>query len=660
VNQRSVIYDLETYPNIFTAAFFCTDTSLGYLFEISDRANQLPALFNFLNHLQNANTILVGYNNLAFDYPIIHAILDTGYETTYDRIYEFAQEIIDTDYNERFKHTIRRPLIKQLDLMKIHHFDNVSKATSLKTLEINMRMDSVEDLPFPPGSVLSDQQKDILIKYNWHDIHATWEFWGQSTKEIKLRQRLSIVYGMDFTNHSNTKIGSDLCTMKLQDSGIACYESIDGYKTKRQTIRESIPLADCIFDYIYLEHSEFKRIKAYLSQQIVTETKGVFNNLTASVNGIDYIVGTGGLHGSVDNQTLYSDDDYVIVDVDAKAFYPSIAIHNKVYPEHLGIGFCETLDNLIKERATYPKGSPESSGLKEAGNATYGNSGNPYSIFYDLKYLLTTTINGQLLLFMLIEQLIKTPGLSMIQANTDGVTYRVPRQHLSYTRDICRWWERVTGLVLEEAFYSRMFILNVNSYIAEYEDGTLKRKNKFAYGNDLQWHQNHSMQIVAKACEAVLIDDQDLAEFIYNHADLLDFTLQTKVPRNSHLETSSGQQLGNIVRYVITTDGYQLTKVSPPTGEPGAYKRANKLTDVYFNQIMAEIGPGIWDERIHTNNKSVYRTRRIGINAGHNVTICNHIEQLTTAAIDYEFYISEAEKLLNPLYTNQNKDIVIS
>ena len=658
--KPTYIYDLETYPNIFTAAFFNVDTHLGYLFEISDRVNNLTRLLYFCTYLQKTNATLVGYNNLAFDYPIIHAIMHAimheNEVVTVEGLYDFSQDIINTPYQDRFRHTIRSPLIRQIDLLKIHHFDNVSKATSLKTLEINMRMDNVEDLPFPVCNVLNDHQKDQLIRYNWHDVHATWQFYKESSKPIALREKLSSLYGIDLTNHSNTKIGSDLCVMKLEAAGINCYEFIDGYKTKRQTIRDSIKLSDCIFNTIQLEHPEFKRIHDYLKQQTVTETKGVFNDLVAHVDGVDYVVGTGGLHGSVTNQIIVSNQTHVIVDVDVKGYYPSLAIINQVYPEHLGIEFCETLESLIAERSSYPKGSPENMGLKEAGNATYGNSGNRYSVFYDLKYLLTTTINGQLLLFMLIEQLLKTPGLTMIQANTDGVTYRVPHQQLEQTRMICKWWERITGLVLEEVFYRRMCILNVNSYIAQYDDGGLKRKNKYAYGNDLEWHQNHSMQIVAKACEAVLIRGEDLKEFIYNHTDLLDFALQTKVPRNSHLETSDGTRLGNIIRYVITTDGYQLVKVSPPKGEQGAYKRANSLTDEYFDTIMDQIGPGVWDQRIHTKNQSRYSTRRININSGFKVTVCNDVAVLTKAQINYDFYISEANKLLKPLTKSQDQD----
>ena len=92
----------------------------------------------------------------------------------------------------------------------------------------------------------------------------------------------------------------------------------------------------------------------------------------------------------------------------------------------------------------------------------------------------------------------------------------------------------------------------------------------------------------------------------------------------------------------------------PAKGIPGEFKRANGLTDgyynsikndEYYNRIKEEFG-NVWDERIHTKNKSVYEERRIGIQTGYNVCICNDLNQLPTIDIDYDFYITQAEKLI--------------
>lgn len=644
------VYDLETYPNIFTAVFYHVESNTGYQFEISDRVNQYNELMQLIKHCKTNSDEWIGFNNLYFDYPIIDEIMN-GEPSHIDSqgIYELAMQLINTGWGQGWKNQIKNPKIPQIDLFKIHHFDNDARATSLKTLEMNMRLKRVRDLPFSPGVILNDQQKDILLEYNWDDVYATFEFYKRSIKHIELRKKLEEIYSVKCINSSNAKIGSDLCVLKLKESGIDCYQRVDGRSIKRQTPRESIDLSECIFSYVLLEHPEFVRIKNYLQNQTVTGTKGIFTDLEFWIDDVRYKVGMGGLHASVESQVFESNSEWVIIDVDAAGFYPQMAIKNQLYPEHLGIGFCDTLDQLMRERKQYPKGSAENAGLKEAGNATYGNSNQKFSVFYDPKYTLTTTISGQLTLFMLIEQLMKVPELRMVQVNTDGVTYFVKRQYLEHTRKICNWWEQVTRMTLEENIYKRMFILNVNSYIAECENGNLKRKKDFAYGDDLDWSQNFSMQIVAKACEAVLIRNEDLEEYIYSHDDLFDFCLHTKIPRSSYAELENGQRVDNVIRYIVSTDGQSLTKVSPPIGTPGEFKRANKLTDEYFNSVMNEIGPGVWDQRIHTKNKSKYDIRRTAINAGYKITVCNDADEMNHVSIDYSFYIAKCKKILSQL-----------
>lgn len=193
-------------------------------------------------------------------------------------------------------------------------------------------------------------------------------------------------------------------------------------------------------------------------------------------------------------------------------------------------------------------------------------------------------------------------------------------------------------------------------YDPEGNSGKVKRIGAYAHvtaeenpgTRELPWHKDWSARVVAKAAEAALVHGQDIRDFITNHGDIYDFFLRTKVPRNSSLEWG-GQKVSNIVRYYISTDGDVLEKVMPSSGTPGQYKRANKLTDAYFNQVMAEIGPGVWDERIHTKNKSVYEERRSGIHTGWNVMLCNNLQGMTFNDLNHEWYIQQAEKLVKPL-----------
>ncbi|MCZ9287024.1 hypothetical protein OM258_17885 [Escherichia albertii] len=612
------VHDIENYPNVFLFGAIHALTETPYIFEISHRRDDRQAFYLFTEYLREHRAEEVGYNNLGYDYPVQHSILNNIMYITNADIYKKGDSIINAGDENRFAHMVWEKdwIVPQLDLYKIHHFDNQAKRTSLKTLEFNMRMENIEDLPFTPGTYLTDSQIDTLRQYLIHDLKATLMFYKHSKKLIDFRRELSAKYGRNFMNHNDTKIGKDYFIMELEKSGIQCFEP--GSRKPRQTHRLSIALNSVIFPYVRFEQPEFNRVLNWLRQQVITETKGVFTDLSADINGFSFDFGTGGIHGSIESQTIRSTENYVIIDLDVASFYPNLAISNELYPAHLGKQFCTIYKNVYDMRSSYPKGTPENAMLKLALNGVYGDSNNVYSPFYDPAYTMAITINGQLLLCMLAEELLKIPGLSMIQANTDGLTVYVPRVFTGQVEQVRHTWEKLTRLQLEEAIYDVMFIRDVNNYIAVYEGGKkVKRKGAYCHSVDLGWHQNHSMQVVAKAAEAALVHNKDIRDFITSHEDIHDFMLVTKVPRNSKLLWGD-KQVQNITRYYVSTDGAPLTKVMPPLAK-----------SLKLNPDAPE--------------------RRMSVCKGWLTTECNDMKRFNRATLNYDFYIKEAEKLVAPL-----------
>lgn len=459
------IYDIETYPNIFTCAILHAATGAKWLFEISDRINMSESFIKFLFQLQRCNAEMIGFNNLHFDYPVIHYIAITP-NVTVDDIYIRAMDIISG--RPQIPIWENQHIVKQIDLFKINHYDNKAKSTSLKALEFAMRMESIQDLPIEPGTWLTSEQQDELISYNWHDVEATIWFYVRCLEQIKFRKELSEKYDKNFTNMSDSKIGSEIFIKKLNDAGIATHCRINGKREVINTKRNKIHLYECIPDYIQFERPEFQKILQRFKDttMIGTNVKALFKNLSTEIDGLEYVFGAGGQHACRSGY-FASDDYYIIVDQDVASMYPSIAIANGYYPEHLTQAFSSIYKELVNERKRVGKKSIMGAGLKISANGTYGNSGNEYSPFYDLRYLLRTTLTGQLTLSMLVEQIIKIPDCTMIQTNTDGITYKIPRVYLPQVELVTKWWESVTGLELEDAYYSRMWLADVNNYIAE-------------------------------------------------------------------------------------------------------------------------------------------------------------------------------------------------
>ncbi|MGL5729173.1 MAG: hypothetical protein ACRCYD_15135, partial [Plesiomonas sp.] len=167
--------------------------------EISDRRNDWVAFSEFVHGLGRSGARGVGFNNLGFDYPVVHWIVH-NIGCTVAGIYQHAMSIIKSD--DKFGSMIwdSDMIFPQIDLYKICHFDNKAKSTSLKALEIVMRSRNVRDLPFPVGTILDDAQKDVLLSYNKHDVTETLKFMVRILPEIHLRERLSETYNCNMMN----------------------------------------------------------------------------------------------------------------------------------------------------------------------------------------------------------------------------------------------------------------------------------------------------------------------------------------------------------------------------------------------------------------------------------------------------------------------------
>lgn len=466
-----IIYDIETYPNCFTLAAEHADYPLQWSFEISDHRNDSAQIVEFVQWIANQGGRMVGFNNIGFDYPVLHVLLQMKVCTA-QILYNKAMSIIRAQDSDRFASMIYPSdrWCEQIDLFKIHHFDNKARATSLKVIEFNMRSSTIEDLPFPVGQPLSVEQILVLKKYNTHDVTKTKEFYQVTKPMIAFRETLTKKYQRDFMNHNDTKIGKDYFIMELEKSGVSCYDYGAKGRTPKQTPRPVIALKDAILPWIQFEQPEFQRVLNEMKATVITETKGAIKGMTAVVNGFKFIFGTGGIHGSVENCCVQSNDEWTIESRDVSSYYPNMAIANRFYPQHLGEKFCDIYLSLYEQRKQYPKGSAENAMLKLALNGTFGDSNNKFSVFYDPLFMLRITINGQLLLCLLAENLLKIEGLELVMVNTDGLEFRVRKSKLDDVDRVCDWWCNVTKLQLESAKYQKMFVRDCNNYIGVYEE----------------------------------------------------------------------------------------------------------------------------------------------------------------------------------------------
>lgn len=141
IDKKVVVYDIEVLKNCFTYTDYNIHTKEINQFVLHKDKYQLKELIEHLKSLKGQ----IGFNNIGFDYPIIHYVLklierkdfqDWTKEQIIIFIYDKAQELIESQKEEVGKQRVyvsikeKEVLIPQLDLFKIWHFNNKAKMTS--------------------------------------------------------------------------------------------------------------------------------------------------------------------------------------------------------------------------------------------------------------------------------------------------------------------------------------------------------------------------------------------------------------------------------------------------------------------------------------------------------------------------------------------------
>lgn len=363
------IYDIETFQNFFSCIFYNNDTLKRKDFIVCKWRDELSQFISFISDSKQVKG-LVGFNNIGFDYPVIHRILTKPYvfkgksgEEKARIIKGYANEVISLEYSDIAKNKV---MIPQCDVYRIQHFDNQARRCGLKWVEFAIRWDNLMDLPFHHDHEVEEHEIEGIMEYNYNDVLATNELYKACNGKIELRKKLSKTYNLDLLNANDPKIGSEIfAKFIMEKKGITWNELKD-----QRTYRDEIKLADCIFDYVKFESREFNELLDFFKSKTITETKGVFDDLVIKYKGLDYVYGSGGLHLACKSGTYEANDEYDIVDIDVESYYPNLFIKNKIYPKHLGEEFCEIYDSIFQARKTAKKNGDKISdaGLKLALN----------------------------------------------------------------------------------------------------------------------------------------------------------------------------------------------------------------------------------------------------------------------------------------------------
>ena len=627
-NRKIWVYDIETLKSCFTYTAINIDTEEIVKFVIHKDRNDSVALLEHLNNCKGQ----IGFNNINFDYPIIHFFmkmfetlsLDKDPEFTIQVLYQKAQDIITAQNQINFTTIVaiaqNEWLIAQLDLFKLWHFNNKARSTSLKSLQIAMNYPNVMEMPIShTRDDIREDEIEGILEYNLNDVLSTFEFYKKSIDKIELRRKLNEKYNLQCLNFADTKIGEQL-TLKMYCEAT----NKNPWDVKKlRTEHESINIGECIFDYIKFNSKEFNNLLNKFKSSTIKNTKGELEN-SVIYKGFKYDFGSGGIHGCIAAGLYESDDRYIIIDADVASLYPSIAIVNKLYPKHLGIEFCDVYENgIVKPRLEAKKrgDSVMADGFKLSANSVYGKSNDKYSFLMDAVYTMKTTINGQLMLAMLAERLVDNiDDIIVLQINTDGITVKIDKKFVPIYNEICRQWQEDTNLVLEYAEYKKMWIRDVNNYGALSMNG--KIKNKGAFEIDKDYHKDNSFKIIPIAIQNYFVNGVPIEDTILGCTNIYDFCGRQKF--------KSGESYGTI-HYL--------------KGDEIVQEIQQKNVRYYISNKGATF--------IKNYNKGTNEV----INKGYQVTIFNKFVEKNWLEynINYDFYIKEANKEIDNIINKQYK-----
>tara|TARA_R100001440_G_scaffold37685_2_gene57161 strand:- start:7116 stop:9002 length:1887 start_codon:yes stop_codon:yes gene_type:complete len=568
--------DYETLSNCFVAVFKHYKTDETHIFSVCKLQNDYDKFIEFLKQNIENREWHISYNGLAFDAQITHNIIKDHEnlklmdgESIAEEIYAYAQSCIERANKKEFQEFPEWHMsIKQIDVFKLNHWDNMAKLSSLKWIQYSMDWDNMVDMPLPHDTnITTKQQLDMIVSYCINDVDSTKEIFGKCKPLIALRKNLTDQYGINLYSASEPRISKELFAYYLgKELGIPKYEL-----KKLRTYRNVIKVKDIILDYIEFATPEFNNL--------LDKFKTVEINPNFTKGGFKYSViykevktdfGLGGAHGCNKPGVYESDEDNIIMSSDVASFYPNLAIKNKIAPAHLDKkAFCDLYEWFFTERKKIPKSNPMNYVYKIILNSTYGLSNDKNSFLYDPQFTMFITINGQLTLMMLYEMICEAiPEAIPLMQNTDGVETVIPRSKKQIYLDVCKKWEEITSLTLEHGTYSKLILADVNNYIAVDEDGKAKCKGRFEF-EGLALHKNKSKLIIPKALYAYFVNGTLPEETLKNNNNILDYCIGGKskgnwqqVARSIEHNEPVEYKLQKINRYYISNSGCKIIKVN--------------------------------------------------------------------------------------------------
>lgn len=566
--QDELYFDIETYPNYWLCVF---KTREGPVIHFSIKNNQ-PFEHLYSLAFICGNFCLVGFNSNSYDIPILQHVLSG--KANNDSIYNLSVRLVE---NGEWWRNIKDK-IPHNDRVHINTYDLIEPAPdpnkiSLKKYSARILVEELEDLPFDPHQILSDEEINRVFNYCIKDVQHTLDLRNELHDEMQLRFDMSKNFNMDLRSLSDAQIGERVTIHYIEKRlGRKLPKPLD-YRNKILRYRkpayikfQTDYLNNILNTVVNAEYHVGKNGSPMIPKDIAA--------LSISINGTNYKLGIGGLHSQEKNQAYVCDKYHRIYDIDGNSFYPTIIVNNNYCPQGLEGVFMDVYKgDLVEPRLAYKRQAKDESLTKEQHhtikqwansmkvviNGLYGKLGSPYCKLYAPEMMISVCLTGQLMLLMLIERL-ELVGIKVFSANTDGiVTYSHVNQYEMF-KAIVNQWEHEVKMTTEWTPYQAVYSRDVNNYIAVKSDfdcqikEDVKRKGCFADHwfsdpNSFKMKNTPDMLICRNAVTDLILNGTPIEETINNCKDIRQFLGLSEVKGGA---TFRGVDIGRVARFYIS------------------------------------------------------------------------------------------------------------
>ena len=609
------VYDIEIFPNCFHCTCRDTETNELFMFEISERKNQLIELVDFFYYKNDGQRMFCGYNNKHYDDVIINYVIDFYYkldQVPYARIcqslFNLSSTIVKAEEGdiEKFKRWKYANYFESMDLLTMQFSSKLR--VGLKEMQITMHYPNVQEYDGDFTKPIPLENMDKMIGYNVNDVDSTTELLKRLKKDIDLRTFIETEYGINAYSMDSVKFGETLLAKKYCEATGLSKRQLESMRSPM----DYIPLRDVILPFIRYKNPILQAVLEEMKGQVVfsKERKGYEKQFV--ISNTRYSVGVGGIH-SINTPRIYvSGENEFIGHADVASMYPSFIVQYKWIPRHLGEEFWQVYSGIYYERleAKHNGQKLKSNALKLTLNSVTGKMQQETSWMYDPFSVFKIRINGQLVLLMLVDRLLEL-GCEIIQVNTDGVMYIAKKDLSDVIGQAIKEVEDITRLNFEADRYEAFYQYAVNDYFGVVEGWSeshdpelIERKGMFITENRLG--KGMAPVVIPKAVINYFLTKEPVEAFIKRQTDIKDFLMTQRVDKKFSLihGTTPTQRIS---RYYASTDGPYLFK-----------KDENTLGGV--NNMLTKSG----------------------------VTILNEFDDRTIESrkINYRYYISEAKKVI--------------